>query len=75
MPELETRLSRLAADLVDKIGWVVRLKGGTVAERLDPLIRKQIEAWFREVEPEVKTIQRAERRHQTAHVELGEAGA
>jgi hypothetical protein len=58
-----TRPVRVYDDVGDMLGWVIRLKGATSAERLDPLICPQVEAWYAEVAPEVESIKAAESRH------------
>lgn len=56
----DTRLVRMHGDLADMIGWIVRLKGGSAASLLDPMVRPQITALYKVLEPAIKKIKEAE---------------
>lgn len=63
-----TKMVRLDGELVDKLSWVLRVRGGraagwTTSIYLEPLIRKQIEADFAEALPEIRAMQKAVEKH------------
>lgn len=60
-PEDESvRAIKLHSDLVEMISWIVKLKGGSAATLVGPLIRAQIEARYEQVKPQVEKIKRAQ---------------
>lgn len=70
--DLASRQVRVAADLAEMIGWIVRIQGGTVAQLVDPLLRPQIAARYAALRPAIEAIQAAEAR--ARQVEAGETG-
>jgi len=50
-------------DLGEMVSWVVKLKGGTVATYIDPLIRKQVEKDYADIQKDVEVIKRAQSKH------------
>jgi len=65
-PEEEgTRAVKLNTDLVDMIGWIVRIAkrkdhGFSAAILVDPLLRPQIVSRFKQIESEIAKIKKAE---------------
>jgi hypothetical protein len=55
-----TRQVRIHEDLADMLGWIIKLKGGSVATILDPLIRPQITAMHRELKPAIDAMKKAQ---------------
>ena len=62
MKVTQTRGTRLAEDLVTKLGWIVRLnpEADSVADVLDPLVRPEIERLYRLIEDRVEQIKTIE---------------
>lgn len=58
--EASTKQVRLMDDLVEMIGWIVRIEGGSSATLLDPMIRAEIEARYKPLDAEVQEIKRKE---------------
>ncbi len=58
-----TKATRVAEDLADKLGWIIRLEGGSSAEILDPAIRPLIEQRFERIRPAAEEIKAAEDKH------------
>lgn len=61
----DKKLVKLGADLVEMIGWIVRVTkrerpGYTAADLVDPLLRPQVVARYKLIEDEVKKIKKAE---------------
>lgn len=54
-----TKMVRLANDVAEMIGWIVKVDGGTAAQLLDPLIRAPIQARYRQIQPQVERIKQA----------------
>jgi len=55
-----TRPTRIAEDIGEKLAWVIELRGGSAADRLDPLVRKHIESWYADIADDVAAIKRAQ---------------
>ena len=55
-----TRQIRVFEDIADKIAWIVRVRGGSAAQLLDPLIRPEIESLYHLYEDAIKRIMAAE---------------
>lgn len=57
---------KLASDLMEKIRWIVRIAklkgdaGFTANELIEPILRPQIEAKYKLIEPDVEKIKKAE---------------
>jgi hypothetical protein len=54
-----TRQIRVYDDLADMIGEIIDVEGGTAAALIDPLLRPQISAKHRQLEPEIQKIRKA----------------
>jgi hypothetical protein len=69
---------RIAEDLAEMLGWVVRVGGTSAAEFADPLLRPAVEAAFEPIRPIVKKFKAAQAAKELTSLhaaELGEAGA
>ena len=51
---------RMHSDLADMIGWICRVQGGTAALLIDPLVRPQITARYKQIETVVESIKKLE---------------
>ena len=59
MGEHPTRHVRLSADLAQTLALVAEVKGVTVAELLDPVVRPQADAWRDECKAAIRALQKA----------------
>lgn len=57
-----TRHVRIAGDLADMLGWIVRVEGGTAADELDPLIRRAVVKRYATIKPAVEKLMKRSRR-------------
>lgn len=55
-----TKHVRLFEDIVDMVGWIVRVEGGSSAQLLDPMIRAQVTAKYRRHEDVINRMRAAE---------------
>ncbi len=55
-----TRHLRVYGDLADMVGWIVRIEKTSSAKLVDPLIRPQITARYKQIEKLVEQIKKAE---------------
>lgn len=64
--EATTRQIRVFEDLADKIGWIIEIEGGSVANLVDPLLRNAIETRYEGISAAVEAIKRARERGRKA---------
>lgn len=57
-----TRHVRIAGDLADMLGWIIRVEGGTAADELDPLIRAAVVQRYAAIKPAVERLLKTKRR-------------
>lgn len=55
----KTKHVRVFDDLAEKIGWIVKVEGGSSAQLLDPIIRDHIDERYQAIKPTVDAIIRA----------------
>ncbi len=58
--EAAVKLVRINVDLAEMLSWIVKVKGGTVAEFLDPLIRPQVTTAYKQIEAVVLKAKKVE---------------
>lgn len=54
---------KLNDDVGEMVSWIVKLKGGTMASYLDPIIRERVKEDYKDVAREVETIKKAQAKH------------
>lgn len=55
-----TRQTRVFEDIADMVAWISRVKKVSAAQILDPMVRPQVAAMFKAIEPEVEAIKKAD---------------
>jgi hypothetical protein len=55
-----TKLVRVDADMADMMGWIARLKGGTVAQLVNRVMRAEVEATYKSIKGDVEAIRQIE---------------
>jgi hypothetical protein len=55
-----TKQIRVDAELADMLGWIVRLKGGTIAQLVNRMMRSEVDAIYKTIEKSVVEIKKIE---------------